>query len=74
MLEKTDGTITNGKSRDIDNVGHTIHMTNKYERKPMGQSRIENPEILTTFATQYTGQINIRENRWDNQEWTIQRY
>jgi hypothetical protein len=29
MLEKTDGTIKNGKSRDIGNVGHTIHRTNK---------------------------------------------
>jgi hypothetical protein len=29
MLEKTDGTIKNGQSRDIDNVGHTIHRTNK---------------------------------------------
>jgi hypothetical protein len=28
----------------------------------MGQSRMDNPEILTTLATQYTGQINVREN------------
>jgi biotin-(acetyl-CoA carboxylase) ligase len=40
----------------------------------MGQSRMDNLEILTTLATQYTGQINVRENHWDNQEWTIQRY
>ena len=40
----------------------------------MGQSRMENPEILATLATQNTGQINVRENRWDNQEWKIQRY
>jgi hypothetical protein len=40
----------------------------------MGQSRMDNPEILATLATQYTGQINVRENRWDNQEWTIKRY
>jgi uncharacterized membrane protein len=39
----------------------------------MGQSRMDNPEILATLATQYTGQINVRENRWDNQEWTIQK-
>ena len=55
MLEKTDGTIKNGQSRDIGNVGHTIHRTNKCYRKPMGQSRMDNPEILTTLATQYTG-------------------
>ena len=29
MLEKTDWTIGNGQSRDIGNVGHTIHRTNK---------------------------------------------
>jgi hypothetical protein len=40
----------------------------------MGQSRMDNPEILATLATQYTGQINVRESRCDNQEWTIQRY
>ena len=40
----------------------------------MGQSRMDNPEILATLGTQYTGQINVREKRWDNQEWTIQRY
>ena len=34
---------------------------------------MDNPEILATMATQYTGQINVIENRWDNQEWTIQR-
>jgi hypothetical protein len=62
MLEKTDGTIKNGQSRDIDNVGHTIHRTNKCKRKLMGQSRMDNLEILATLATQYTGQINVREN------------
>ena len=45
MLEKTDGTIKNGQSRDIGNVGQTIHR-----------------------------EIHFRENRWDHQEWTIQRY
>ena len=29
---------------------------------------------MAMLATQDTGQINDRENRWDNQEWTIQRY
>jgi hypothetical protein len=40
----------------------------------MGQSRMDNLEILATLGTQGTGQIHVRENRWDNQEWTIQRY
>jgi len=40
----------------------------------MGQPRMDNSEILATLATQYTGQLKARENRWDNQEWTIQRY
>ena len=67
MLEKTDGTIKNGQSRDIGNVEHTIHRTNKCERKPMGQSKMDNPVILATLASQYTGQLKARENRWDNQ-------
>ena len=29
----------------------------------MGQSRMDNPEILATLGTQYTGQINVREKR-----------
>jgi len=37
----------------------------------MGQSIMDNPEILATLPTQHTGQINVRKNRWDNQEWTI---
>jgi hypothetical protein len=37
----------------------------------MGQSRMDNPEIMATLGTQYIGQINVRENRRDNQEWTI---
>ena len=35
---------------------------------------MDNPEILVTLGTQFTGQINVREYRWDHQEWTIQRY
>jgi hypothetical protein len=40
---------------------------------PKGQSRMENPEKLATLGTQNTGQINVRENRRDNQEWKIQK-
>jgi len=36
--------------------------------KPMGQSRMDNQGKLATLGTQNTGQINIRENRWDSQE------
>ena len=51
---------------------------NKRERKPKGQSRMDNPEKLATLGTQDTGQrqtqqINVRENRSSNQEWTTQR-
>ena len=39
---------------------------------------MDNPNILATLGTQDTGrrqrkQINVRENRKGNQEWTIQR-
>ena len=40
----------------------------------MDQSIMDYPEILATLATQDIGQRNVREDRWDNQEWTIQRY
>ena len=40
----------------------------------MGHSIMDNPELLATLPTQYTGAINVKENRWENQEWTIQRY
>ena len=35
---------------------------------------MDNPETLAALSTQDTGQINVKENRGDNQEWTIQRY
>jgi hypothetical protein len=34
---------------------------------------MDNPEKLTTLDTPDTGQINVRENRRGNQEWTVQR-
>ena len=45
----------------------------KRQRKPKGQSRMNNPEKLETLGTQDTGrrktkQINVRENRRGNQE------
>ena len=74
MLVKTDGTTQDGQSRDIDNVEHTIHRTNKCQKKPIGQSRMDNAEIFPTLDTPCTRQINVRENRWDNHEWTFQSY
>ena len=35
---------------------------------------MDNPETLSTLSTQDTGQINVRENRGDNQELTILRH
>jgi hypothetical protein len=35
---------------------------------------MDNPETLSTLSTADIGQINIRENRGGNQEWTIQRH
>ena len=32
---------------------------------------MDNSEALLILSTQDTGQINVRENRMDNQEWTI---
>ena len=32
----------------------------------MGQSRMDNPEILATLGTQYTGQINVRKLKIKN--------
>jgi hypothetical protein len=35
---------------------------------------MDKPETLATLGTQDTGQINVRENRTGNKEWTIQRH
>ena len=58
------GAIKNGQSRDT---------VNKRQRIPKGQSKLDNPEKLATQGTQDTGQINVREYRRGNQNWTIQR-
>ena len=34
---------------------------------------MNNPEKLATYSTQDTVQINVREHRRGNQQWTIQR-
>ena len=68
QLEKTEGAIKNGQSRDTGNIEYTRHRTNKHLRKPRGQLRMDNQETLATLSTQNTGQINVKENRGDNQE------
>ena len=35
---------------------------------------MDNPETLAALSTEDTGKINVRGNRMDNQEWTIQRH
>jgi hypothetical protein len=35
---------------------------------------MDNQETLAALSTQDRGQINVRENRMDDQEWTIQRH
>ena len=54
-LEKKKGQIKNGQSRDTGNIGCTGHRKNIKEN-PKSQSRMGNPEILVTLATQDTGQ------------------
>ena len=61
------------KSRETGNIGYTRHRTNKYQRIPKRQSKMDNPEKLAIQGTQDTGQINVREYRRGNQKWTIQR-
>ena len=73
MLENTEEAIKNGQPRETVNIGYTRHRTNKCQRIPKGQSKIYNPEKLSTQDTQETGQINVREYRRDNQKWTTQR-
>ena len=35
---------------------------------------MDNQETLATLSKEDTGQINVKENGGDNQEWTIQRH
>ena len=74
MLKKTERAIKDGQSIDTGNIGYTRQRTNKRQRKPKGQSRMNNLETLATLDTQDTGQINVKENRKVNQEYTIQRH
>ena len=51
-LQKTEGTIKNGQSRD---TGWVHKAWDEGYRKLKGQSRMDNPEILTTLGTQGMG-------------------
>ena len=83
LFENEKGATTKRQSRETSNIGYTRHRTkenktNKRQRKPKGQSRMDNPEKLPTLGKQDTErrqakQINVRENRRGNQEWTTQR-
>ena len=48
MLENTEGAITNGQSRKTVTIGYTRHRTNKCERIPKGQSKMDNLKKLAT--------------------------
>ena len=73
MLENTEVAIKNRQSRETGNIGYTKHRTNKCQRIPKGQSKIDNPEKLARQGTQDTGQIHVREYRRGNKKQTIQR-
>ena len=62
---KTEGAIKNGQPRE-NRRGNQEWTT---QRKPKGQSRMDNPE--KTEGAIKNGQP--RENRRDNEEWTTQR-
>jgi hypothetical protein len=48
MLVNTEGINKNGKSRETGNIGYTRHRTNKCERIPKGQSKMDNLKKLAT--------------------------
>ena len=35
---------------------------------------MDNPETLSTLSIRDPGQVEVRENRGDDEEWIIQRY
>ena len=72
-VRENGGAITNGQSRGNVNFWYTRQKTNKCYRKTKMQSRMDNTEAMATLDTQDTRQINVRENRRGNQEWTFQR-
>jgi hypothetical protein len=70
-LEKTQGQIKNGQSRDTGNIGCIRHRTKVRE----------NPRQIKSGQSRDTGNIGyarhrtkVRENARANQEWEIQRH
>ena len=51
MIEKTEGTITNGQSRDTGNIGHTQHRmkTNKTQHSKLKRTH-QKPEGTQELA------------------------
>jgi hypothetical protein len=62
------GAMKNGQSRETGNIWYTTHRTKT--NKTEGQSRMDNPEKLTTFGTQDTWRRQTKLR--GNEEWTIQ--
>ena len=61
--------MKNGQSRETGNIWYTTHRTKT--NKTEGQSRMDNPEKLTTFGTQDKGrrQTKLRGNEeWQSRE------
>ena len=47
--------LKNGQFRHTGNIGNTRYKTNKRQRIPKGQSKIDNPETLATQGTHDEG-------------------
>ena len=47
--------MKNGQSRETGNIGYTRQRTNKRQRIPKGQSRMDNPEKLATMGIEDRG-------------------
>ena len=68
MLEKNDGEVKNGQSRDID-IDNTGHKTqdedkNKTLKKPEGEIKNgQNPETSTTLGTRHRTKIKTKQKK-----------
>ena len=70
-LEKTQGQINNGQSRDTGNLA----TQNKGQRLEKTQGQIKNGQSRDTGSIGYTRhRTKVRENPRENQEWAIQRH
>jgi hypothetical protein len=70
-LEKPEGAIKNGQSRETGNIEYTRHRTKVREKR----RAIKNGQSKETGNIEYTRhRTKVRENQRGNQEWTIQRH